>query len=164
MDGGITDNMGLRAMSDVMRVAGGPKAFLSKVHRKVPSHVVFLSVNASTRKMSDMDESTKEPSILAAMNAMTDVQLHRYNTATVELVREELSMWAAQLSTPGHKVTPHFIEIGFEDVSQPDLRLFLNKIPTSFSLTDEQVDTLIKSARTILRSNPEYQKLVKALR
>ncbi len=163
VDGGITDNLGLQAMSDVIAVSGGPAALLSKLRKKAPSHVVFLSVNASTEKADVMDESTREPSALAAMNAMTDVQLHRYNAATVERVKNELTAWAAEMSTPAHPVTPHFIQIGFEDASQPQLKLFLNKIPTSFSLTNEQVDILIKSARSILQADPEYKQFLAEL-
>jgi len=160
VDGGITDNMGLLAMTDVIAISGGPNQMISRMQRKLPSHVVVLSVNASTEKRSDMDKSTKQPSMLASMNAMTDVQLHRYNEATVDKVRDNLGAWAAQISTPEHQVKPYFIEVGFEQVAQPQLKLFLNKIPTSFSLTAEQVDVLIDSARSLLRADPEYQRLL----
>jgi hypothetical protein len=36
----------------------------------------------------------------------------------------------------------------------------LNKVPTSFKLTEEQVDTLIKSAKDLLQADPEYQQLL----
>ncbi|MGW8193741.1 MAG: patatin-like phospholipase family protein [Desulforhopalus sp.] len=163
VDGGITDNMGLRAMTDVITISGGPGAMLSKMERKTPSHVVFLSVNASTEHNSDMDKSAEQPSMLAAMNAMTDVQLHRYNAATVDMVKANLVAWSAHLSTPEHPVNTYFIQVSFEETPQPQLKLFLNKIPTSFSLTDEQVDTLIASARNLLRANPEFQRLLSDL-
>jgi len=160
VDGGITDNMGLRAMSDVVTVSGGPAQMISKMQRKLPHHVVVLSVNASTEKLPDMNKSAKQPSMLASMNAMTDIQLHRYNSATVDRVRDDLETWAAQISTPEHEVKPYFIEVSFEQVPDPQLRLFLNKVPTSFSLKEDQVDTLIKSARDLVRADPEYQKLL----
>lgn len=161
VDGGITDNMGLRAMTHIVTVSGGPAQLLNKMHRKPPSHIVVLSVNASTEKRSDMDKSAKQPSMIASMNAMTDVQLHRYNAATVDEVRGDLEAWAKQVSTPEHEVKPYFIEVGFEEVPQPQLKLFLNKIPTSFQLTEEQVSTLISSARDLVRADPEYQQLLK---
>lgn len=160
VDGGITDNMGMRAMSDVVALAGGPGVMRSRANMKPPSRVVFLSVNASTKGNPTMDQTNKQPSILTAMNSMTDVQLHRYNAATEDLVRNDLTQWAAKLSTPSHPVTPYFIQVSFEDVAEPQLKLFLNKIPTSFDLTDDQVDALIKSARTLLRADPQYKKLL----
>jgi NTE family protein len=163
VDGGITDNMGLRAMSDVVAVAGGPQEMINKTGRKLPSHVVVLSVNASTERHPEMDTSTRQPSMLASMNAMTDVQLHRYNAATVDSVRKFLDSWAKQVSTPEHEMKPYFIEVTFDQVPDPTLKLFLNKVPTSFDLTDEEVDALIKSARELVRSDPEFQQLLKDL-
>ena len=163
VDGGITDNMGLRAMTDVVNIAGGPAQLIHKAQRKIPRHVVVLSVNASTEKRSDMDNSAKQPSMLASMNAMTDVQLHRYNAATVDEVRDSLETWSEHISTPEHEVKSYFIEVSFKEVPQPQLKLFLNKIPTSFSLTQEQVETLIKSARELLRDDPEFQQLLTEL-
>ena len=160
VDGGITDNMALRAITDVVAISGGPNAMVNKMHRKIPRHVVFLSVNASTEHKSDMDKTTEQPSMLEAMNAVTDVQLHRYNAATVDKAKESLNAWTAMMSTPEHPITAHFIEISFADTPQLQLRQFLNKIPTSFSLTNEQVDTLIASARSMLRTNPEFQQLL----
>ena len=96
VDGGITDNMGLRAIVDVIAISGGPNAIFKKMHReKPPQHLVFLSVNASTENNSDMDKTTEQPSMLDAMNAVTDVQLHRYNAATADKVKENLKTWTA---------------------------------------------------------------------
>lgn len=163
VDGGITDNMGLRAMTDVVIVSGGPAEMINKTNRKLPRHIVVLSVNASTDKHSDMDESPEQPSMIASLNAMTNIQLHRYNAATVDEVRDNLEAWAVQMSTPEHKIKPYFIEVGFDDVPEPQLKLFLNKIPTSFNLTKEQVDALTKSARDLLKADPEFKQLVRDL-
>jgi NTE family protein len=161
VDGGITDNMGLRAMNDVVMVSGGPNQMVSKTQRKIPSKIVVLSVNASTEKQTDMNKSAKQPSMIASMNAMTNIQLHRYNAATVDSVRNNIEAWANQISTPEHEVKAYFMEVSFEDVPQPQLKLFLNKIPTSFSLEPDQVDALIKTSRELLREDPEFQQLLK---
>jgi len=163
VDGGITDNMGLRAAYDMISVAGGPHAFFRKERVKAPPHLVVISVNASTSPVTDMDDSNRQPSIVGAVNAMSGVQLHRYNTDTIELMANEMARWAKELSTPDHKVDAHFIQITFQDVSAPELKLSLNKIPTSFNLTDEQVDALIKTSRSLLRENTGFQALLKEL-
>ena len=67
------------------------------------------------------------------------------------------------LGSVPNEVKSYFIEVGFKQVAQPQLKLFLNKIPTSFSLTQEQVETLIKSARELLREDPEFQQLLTEL-
>ncbi len=161
VDGGITDNMGLRAMSDVVLVSGGPGQMINKMQRKIPKKVVVLSVNASTEEHTDMNKSAKQPSMIASMNAMTNIQLHRYNAATLDSVRNGLKSWAAEISIPDHEIKTYFIDVGFEEVAQPQLKLFLNKIPTSFSLEPEQVDALIKTSRELVREDPDFQQLLK---
>jgi len=163
VDGGITDNMGLRAPYDIISLAGGPHAFFKKRKVKLPRHLVIVSVNASTKPVTDMDGTNRQPSIIGAVNAMSGVQLHRYNTATLELVKSQIGLWAEAMSAPDHNVYAHFIQVTFEDISEPELKLFLNKIPTSFTLTDEQVDALIKTSRSLLRENRNFQNLLTEL-
>ena len=133
------------------------------MNAKAPRHLVIVSVNASTNPVTDMDGTNRQPSIFATVNAMSGVQLHRYNTATLELVESQLGLWAEEVSSPDHKVGVHFIQVTFEDINAPELKLFLNKIPTSFTLTDEQVDTLIKTSRSLLRKNRDFQNLLTEL-
>ena len=152
--------MGLRAITDVVTVSGGPMQMMHKHQRKIPEHVVFVTVDASTEKHPDMNKSAKQPSMLASMNAMTDMQLHRYNAATIDDARNNLDKWAAAISTPEHEMKTYFIEVSFKQVADPQLKYFLNKVPTSFKLTEEQIDTLIKSARELLQADPEYQQLL----
>jgi NTE family protein len=163
VDGGITDNTGLRAITDVVNISGGISEMLNKNRRKTPRHVVFLSVNASTHQESTMGKTTEQPSIREVINAMTDVQLHRYNASTIDEAKASLDAWTRSMSTPEHSISSYFIQVSFEEVPEMQLKLFLNKIPTSFSLTDEQVDALISSGRNILRADPEFQRLIKDL-
>jgi len=161
VDGGITDNLGLRAIYEIIEISGGARAFVKKkLDRKPPRRLAIISVNASTDPEPEMDVSNKQPSLSETINAVSDVQLHRYNVATMELMDKSVHRWAKELSAPGRPVTPYFIKVGFRDFAQPEQLQFFNQVPTSFSLTDEQVDKLIAAGRELLRSNPEYQRFV----
>jgi len=160
VDGGITDNMGLRATYDVVTASGGPEAFLNKTNLNIPGKMVIISVDASTEPVQDMDVSNKEPSISQSIGAVTGVQLHRYNIATLELVETAFFEWAAKLSTPEKTVQSYFIELSFDEIKQPEIRKYFNKVPTSLKLSDEQVDRLIAVGRQLLREHPDFQKLV----
>lgn len=166
VDGGITDNTGLRAVIDFVNLAGGPEALLGmsvKSNMKIPRRIVNIAVNASTEHRSDMDQSSKQPSALTALNAMSDVRLHRTNNVTIDDTRRAVQKWAESLSTPEHPVETYFIELSFRRVQNTGLRTILNAMPTSFSLSDEQVDTLISSAESLLDENLEFQRLVRDL-
>jgi NTE family protein len=141
-------------------VAGGAQAFLKLNERKPPRRLVIVSVNASTDPEPEMDVSNKQPSLEETIDAVTDVQLHRYNAATLELMDKTVPRWAREVSTPGRPMTPYFIQLSFWDIIHPEKRRLFNRIPTSFSLTDEQVDTLVAAGHDLLRNNPDYQRFV----
>ena len=70
------------------------------------------------------------------------------------------SRWAQALSTPEHPVKSYFVRVNLKDVEDPRQRTFLNQVPTSFRLTDEQVDKLIEAGGELLRNNPEFRRLM----
>ena len=57
-----------------------------------------------------MDLTNKQPTLEETINAMSDVQLHRYNATTLELMQESLASWAQELSTPERPVKHYFIQ------------------------------------------------------
>jgi len=160
VDGGITDNMGLRAMYDLVSISGGPEAYITQVNAKLPSKLAVISIDASTSPVYEMDETNKQPSIAHSIGALSGVQLHRYNAATLELIETALYDWQDALAEDGQTMTPYMVEINFEGIKQLEARQFFNKVPTSFSLSDEEVDKLIEAGRQLLRDHPVFQQLV----
>jgi NTE family protein len=160
VDGGITDNIGLRSFYDIISLFGGPEAYLQKDQKKAQAKWVLITVDASTTPVYDIDATNKQPSIKNTMSAMSGVQLHRYNAASIDLVENALHKWAETISTPEKPISPYFIEVSFEDIKESHLKLFFNMVPTSFYLVDEQVDKLIEAGRQLLRKNPEFQRLL----
>lgn len=163
VDGGITDNLGLRALHDIASIAGGPAVLLEKLGRHVASRIVVISVNAATDTATALEQSNRTPTVEQTVSAVTDVQLHLYNTATLELVQDSLKRWSADLSTPERPVAAYFVELGFSGIAAPARRQFFNSIPTSFTLKRDQVDALIAAGHDLLRDNPDYQRFVKDL-
>jgi NTE family protein len=160
VDGGITDNLGLRAIYELIEVAGGAKAFL-KIHgREPPSRIVVISVDASTSPEPVMDETAKQPTLEETIDAMSTAQLHLYNAATLELMDRSLRKWTDEISTPQRPVKPYFIKIGFNDIKEPDRQRYFNSIPTSFRLSEEQVDSLIAAGRELLRNDPVFHRML----
>ena len=164
VDGGITDNLGLRAVYEIVEIAGGVESFLAQTKREPPRRLVFIAVDASTHPDAAMDQTNEQPSLEEIINAMSDAQLHRYNAATIELMKRSLVRWAEELSTPESPVVSYFIQLSFRDFQEPSERQFFSRIPSSYSLSDEQVDRLIEAGREQLWANPEFQRFLLDLR
>ncbi len=164
VDGGISDNLGLRATIDLVSAAGGAEAAL-KVHglEKVPRHLVFMVVNAETDPSSTIDLASAAPSFAQLMNSVSGGQIRRYNFETLMLVNEMVEKMAMELVSKGHEVDAHFISVDFENLEDPERRRYFKRIPTSFVLTDHQVDELRAAGRQLLRESPDFQRLVEQL-
>ena len=159
VDGGITDNLGLLAMFDIFEAAGGPSAYYKAVHRGLARFNVVVLVNASTTATTLMNRSTKSPSVLETVNAMSDIQLHRYNIETIELMKESLAKWSKEMSTPDSSLPYYFIQVSFTDLT-PERRRFFDRIGTTFALSGEEVDALVAVGGELLRASPEFKRLL----
>jgi NTE family protein len=164
VDGGITDNLGLRAIQEIVEMGGGVTALNARMNRKQASQMMLISIDASTAPESNMDLIEEQPSVADVLSAVTDVQLRLYNRSTIDLVERSLDRWTEQMSVDGNFFAPYFVKLQFNDLrkSQKDILQFqfLNKIPTSFSLTKEEVDELIKTGRELLLNNPEFKRFM----
>jgi NTE family protein len=57
----------------------------------------------------------------------------------------------------------YFLHLHFRQLQDPRLRDALYRIPTALTLPASQVDELIGTGEQLLRSNPEFQRLLKDL-
>jgi NTE family protein len=160
VDGGITDNLGLLAIYEMIEVAGGARRFLAALGGVPTPRFIIISVNASTTPQYDMDLSNVEPSMESIIGAVTDVQIHRTNATTLELLRNSIRRWSRQLSAPGFDVEPYFVELDFTTIAEPERRRYFNEIPTSFSLTATQEADLVAAGRELLLGNAEFRRFL----
>jgi len=163
VDGGITDNLGLRAIYEAIELAGGAQAFMTQVGKHNVKHIAVISVDASTQTNKPIRLSNKAPTIQQSVDAMTDIQIHRYNIATLQLFEKSLEKWGKELSTPTQKVEPHFIKLNFDQLPSDEERAEFNLIPTSLTLTEPEITKLIKAGRSLLKNNLQFQLLLQVL-
>ncbi|MEA3468792.1 MAG: patatin-like phospholipase family protein [Thermodesulfobacteriota bacterium] len=164
IDGGVTDNLGLRTLLRNVGLSGGAQKVYDRTYKQSPpKQLVVIVVDASTTSETGIGVNSELPSIGDTLTAVTDMQLHLYNTETLALLQQQLMQWAKTTSTTEHPVTPYFINLNITDVEDSEKKIYFNNIPTSFSLEKEQADMLINSARRLLRNNPVYRKLLHEL-
>jgi NTE family protein len=161
VDGGVTDNLGLRSIFSNVMLYEGTKELQSVIGSKSAiKHIVMLVVNASTTGITDIGKSREMPSILDVLTAVTDIQLHRYNLESNSLLKRELIEWTESLSGQNTQIEPYFIELSIDGTKNIETHLFFNKIPTGFYLEKDQVDRVIDMARQLLRQDPAYKRLL----
>lgn len=147
VDGGVTDNLGLRALIDLIAAAGGVDAYTAKLKRAPTQRMVLIVVNASTYVEPTMDNSNVQPSMLETVSAISDIQLHRYNDATLDLMKLSLAEWAKAASASQKPISSHFIEVSLRDVAEPNQRRFFQTVPTTSAQAGPAITARVRSQR-----------------
>jgi len=163
IDGGISDNLGLRGVYERVLAEGGVVPALRALGKTGARNLVVISINAQTEPAFRWDLQNVSPSLAAVLDAVTSVQINRYNFETVALIRQAFDQWGAALSTPEHPVQFHFIEVSFGNIQDEEELRYFNGLPTSFKLDAVAVDRLRATARRLVRESPDFQALLRAL-
>jgi NTE family protein len=177
LDGGISDNLGLRAVLDRIIFRGDYWKSIEGTHHENVHNVVFLVVNAETQPDSFWDRVESPPIFAAMLDSYSSIAIERYNVETLALLKESLKRWARQVRTkrcPEGKISEepgacgdiqfYVIEVKFDALKDENERSYFKKLPTSFKLSSEDVDKLREVAHRLLSESKEFQRLLRQLR
>jgi len=160
VDGGVADNLGLRALTDRIETIGS--GFLFNNPGQMPKDVLVISVNAQVTPEPGIDHSAAEPSVGDTINAFTDVQMSRYDNDTKLLLANKLKDLEKIMQERGHTVRIYNAEVTFESLKTQTLKSYFNNLPTSLELSDHEVDMLIGAGRDLLRNEPRFMNFLEA--
>ena len=176
VDGGVSDNLGLRAAIDRVLVFGSAWDTLKYTGQGKVHKVVFILVNAETEVSRKWTLFDKPPTIKAMLSSYSSTAITRYNYETVMLLRESFKRWTEEIqqgrcgdgpisTEPGAcgDIKFYLIEVKFDALKDKAERSYFKHLPTSFKLPPEAVDRLKATAGEILRQSPEYQTLLNDL-
>ncbi|MBW2698085.1 MAG: patatin-like phospholipase family protein [Deltaproteobacteria bacterium] len=160
VDGGISDNLGLRAVLDIMDVTGSLERAAELMDSHILDKMVIITVNAETDPDPTIDLSSAAPGFTSMMNAVSGSQIRRYNFETLLLTHELLQRLGREARDSGYDAHTFMVDVSFENFPDEQDRRYFKRIPTSFRLRDQQVDELIWAGRELLLNSREYQRLV----
>jgi NTE family protein len=165
VDGGISDNLGLRALvdwTDILGTSGIAEQLIGEEIER-PRHVALILVNAALSPERSIDRSAKAPSSTDILSAISDSQMLRYTLETQMLIRELADGAEQYFRESGVPIHVHVSLLSFKDVEDRGLYQRLNAIQTTLELPEDQVDELIDTGRSLLRNNVEYQEFLQAI-
>lgn len=179
VDGGISDNLGLRSVLDVLQTlealqeAGQPTP-LDHVRR-----IIIFIVNSLSTPSTKWNKSEDTPGTIPILVKAAGVPIDRYSGELVEELKDIDARWKALrrirdsaafakdkdpamtdiVNAP--KADIYVIDVSFHALKDKSERAYLNQLPTSFVLSNEAVDRLRAAARTIILESPDFQQLLK---
>jgi NTE family protein len=162
VDGGISDNLGIRTMTNRVLAAGGIIGATSMLGN-VPKNIAFIIVNAETDPANPMDRDPRPPSNRAVLGAVTNAQIARYNIESRALMEDSVQDWIEEFASQDHQVNIFLIYLDFDDIKDTEKRRRFHGMATSFALPNDEVDSLIAAGRELLRDSPEFRRFVESL-
>jgi NTE family protein len=179
VDGGVSDNVGMRGVLDSLELMEalydtGTSTSLDRIRR-----VIVFVVNSLSEPKTDWDERERPPDSLTVLLKAAGTPIDHYSYEAVELLKDTSARWnalrkirdsaamkankdpaiAALMKVPNAEI--YTIDVSFKQIKSEEERFYLNQQPTSFVLTDEAVDRLRASAGKIIMASPEFQRLIK---
>jgi len=162
VDGGISDNLGLRSIIDRFESRGSTAVGVQQLREILPENLVIILVNAAVKPDLLIEQTAAKPSVGSTMSAVTSAQMNRYNQETLDRLRTSLGTFKELATSSNKKINIYFSEVSFDLVKATEANRLLNSLPTSLELEDTQVDKLIAAGRLLLRHEPEFQRFKSA--
>ncbi|HMJ64060.1 MAG TPA: patatin-like phospholipase family protein [Candidatus Binatia bacterium] len=182
LDGGISDNLGLRGPARSLLSTDGQDSILRKINRRQVKKIVIITVNAKPGEDVDADKHRRAPGLLGVLATATSAPMENYSLETIDSLSDKIDemVKAKQTETDVLKelkqkcpdvkwpeVLPSIdfynIELSFDRVADLSLRKRLKALPTSFHLKPADIDLLKQAAGDLLRQSPKFRELVNAL-
>jgi len=182
-DGGVADNIGLRGPLEAIVSTNHPWSVLQLMNRQRVSKLVVIVVNAAAEPETSRDRSAGVPGLIDTLTTAATVPLDNYSFDTVELLSKTMNEFNSEarlvegcnrlsagkgeqcaLNLPApYKVDLYPIQVAFEYIASREERTWFKNLPTTFTLPRDSVDRLRAIGRQLLREDPQFQNLLKAL-
>ena len=182
MDGGLADNIGLRAIYDLYVRAD----IRSKINKGKIRRFLVIVVNSKADNPAKIDKKESPPDLVTVGFKTATLSLDNYSFETVEMFKElaaqriqdQAALEACQQiinqnCSEKFKIPPlaggqlklYLADLTFEySPTSPALgirgRDYYNELPTTFYLPGDQVDNLITVGGWLLKENPDFKRFL----
>jgi len=178
VDGGVSDNIGMRGVLDTMEVLEALHASAVRTPLDNERRIVVFVVNSLSEPPTGWDRSEVSPGAVQTLLKASGTPIDRYSFESVEQLRDTAARWrtlrlirdsaamrsntdpavARVLRVPEAEI--YAVDVSFGALKDRAEFDYLNLQPTSFVLPPEAVDRLRAAAGTIIAASPEFQRLL----
>ena len=180
VDGGVSDNLGVRGMIDAFQDMEASPQFQKDIGYTAMRHIVVIVVNSRSSPSTDWDRTAVPPGFVSQLLQSSSVPIDHFSSDSVAMLNDIARHWGnrrklevaqkridgmtqAQAEAAVQNITFDAIDVSFDAVVDPKERGYFMNLPTSFVLSDNQVDKLRALGGQLLRESPGFKKLLAAI-
>ena len=166
-DGAFADNLGARAILDEVALGDNVTDALRRNGFSRARRMLFIVVDARTGFDQRFAQSAKPLGIKKVMDAVVSATFNRYSFETMNLLRSRVKSWETEVRQTRCKATLaiadcdkfdiDLVELSFDRVRDATEREYLDRIPTAFTITAEQIARLRRAAHQLVEESPEMR-------
>ena len=180
VDGGVSDNLGLRGALEAFEELEASPAYRHETGFSELRHIVVIVVNSRSDPSTDWDRKRTPPGFVTQLLQSSSLPIDHFSSDSVELLKDIAQRWAsrrkldiaekrlegmtkAQAEATVPAITFDAIDVSFDAIADPEERRYFMNLPTSFVLPDDAVDRLRAVGGRLLRESRSYQNLLKQI-
>jgi NTE family protein len=172
-DGAFADNLGARAILDEVAQGENVTDALRRSGYSRARRMLFIVVDARTGFDRHYAQTPEPLGIKKVMDAVVSATFNRYSFETMNLLRQRVKRWETDVRNTRCQVTVaipdcdkfdvDLVELSFDRIKNGDERDYLDRIPTSFTLSGEQITKLREAAQKLVDESPELHVFLQEL-
>jgi NTE family protein len=166
-DGAFADNLGARAILDEVAQGDNVTDALRRSGYSRARRMLFIVVDARTGFDRRFAQTPEPLGIKKVMDAVVSATFNRYSFETMNLLRARVKRWETEVRNTRCQVAVaipdcdkfdvDLVELSFDRIKDGDERDYLDRIPTTFTLSDEQITRLRDAAHQLVDESPELR-------
>jgi NTE family protein len=169
-DGAFSDNLGARAILDEVDIGETVTDALRRNGFARARRMLFIVVDARTGFDRRHAQDPTPLGIKEVMDAVVSATFNRYSFETMNLMRQRVKRWETDVRTTRcklalaipdcNKFDVDLVELSFDRVKDADEREYLDRVPTAFTLSTEQIIRLRRAAHVLVEESPELRTFI----
>jgi NTE family protein len=166
-DGAFADNLGARAILDEVALGDTVTDALRRNGYSRARRMLFVIVDARTGFDRRYAQVAEPLGIKKVMDAVVSATFNRYSFETMNLMRARVKRWETDVRATRCKSTLairdcdkfdiDLVELSFDRVKDPAEHAYLDRIPTAFTLSTEEITRLRRAAHVLVEESPELR-------
>jgi NTE family protein len=179
VDGGVSDNLGLRGVLDILETYEAMQDAGQPTPLDGTRSIIIFVVNSLSTPSTEWNKSETPPGSIDVLIKSAGVPIDRYSGEMVEQLRDIDARWRTLRRIRGSlspaedknpamaqivnvpKADIYVVDVSFQALQNKSERDYLNQLPTSFALPDEAVDRLRAAARSLILTSPDLQQALR---
>jgi NTE family protein len=168
LDGGITDNLGLRSSIDRIIALKSASAAMRMNNLEKTRRIAIIIVDAETDRDYGWDTQERPPKLRKLVSAIEGMSINHHSSETLEMFKKssqlltraaETTLFETEVGEPAG-LALYTVELHFHELADVSERRFFNSVPTKLQLPSKTVDRLCHIAAKELAGNDDFRRLV----